>query len=270
MAFQYITYEAKDHIATITLNRPDIMNAVKPAVLEELAEASSVANKDLAVRVILFTGAGRAFSAGADMDYLKESMAELKAKGKAFAVEQAAAHDDVTSAFAISLRQISKPILCAVNGAAVGFGFTLALACDIRIASDKAQLGGVFLRVGLTPEFGSTYNLVRLVGLAKACELVFTAKIVTAQEALQIGLVNQVVPHDQLMPATVEMARTIASLPPISMKFAKQNLVNGFDGSLAAQIAAENAANRICRDTEDYAEGVNSFLEKRKPVFKGR
>jgi len=270
MSYHYITYESKDHIAVITINRPDIMNAVKPAVLEELHAATAAANKDLDVRVIVFTGAGRAFSAGADMDYLKESMAEVKAKGKAFAVEQAAAHDDVTASYANMLHLVSKPVIAAINGAAVGFGFTLALACDIRLASEKAQLGGVFLRVALTPEFGSTHNLVRLVGLAKACELVFTAKVVTAQEALQIGLVNQVLPHDQLLLATMEMARTIASLPPISMKFAKQNLINGVSGSFSAQVAAENAANRICRDTEDYAEGVNSFLEKRKAVFKGR
>lgn len=266
MSSKHILVERQDRIVTITLNRPDKLNAFVNDMVLQLRDAILEADRDPDTRVIILTGAGRAFSSGADVDAFRAAFEESKRVGyQVTSIDQ-----QQLEGFAIRMRQVTKPILAAVNGAAVGFGFTLALACDIRIASEQARFGAIFLRVGLTPEFGGSYNLTRLVGIAKACELVFTARIVDAQEAKEIGLVNTVVPHDQLMAATLEMARSIAAMPPLAVRLAKGNLYNGLDAHLATQIHQELMANRICRDSQDYAEGVTAFLEKRPPVFRGR
>jgi len=165
---------------------------------------------------------------------------------------------------------MSKPSIAAVNGAAVGFGCTLPLACDLRIAAEEARMGPIFVRVGLTPDFGSTYNLVKIVGIAKALELALTGKIIDAKEAKEIGLVNQVVPASELMAATHEMAMSIAQKPPIAVALAKKGLHQAVDATLVEQLQYEAFALHLCFQTDDHLEAVKAFLEKRQPVFKGR
>ena len=266
MSPKYLLVDRQDRIVVITLNRPEKRNAFLNDMVLDLRDAIAEADRDPEVRVIVITGAGSAFSSGADVDAFREAFEESQRVGhQVHAIDQ-----EQLNQFGVAMRQITKPIIAAVNGPAVGLGFTLAIACDIRIASEQAAMGAIFLRVGLTPEFGSSYNLTRLVGIAKACELVFTARVVDAQEALQIGLVNQVVPHDQLMPRVSEMAGAIASMPPVALRLAKGNLYSGMDANLLSQMHEELMANRICRETKDYAEGIAAFLEKRPAVFTGR
>jgi 2-(1,2-epoxy-1,2-dihydrophenyl)acetyl-CoA isomerase len=266
MSPQHITTEKKDGIFTLTLNRPAKRNAFVNEMMLETWEAVNAADADNEVRVIVITGAGDGFSSGADVDAFKAAYEESKRKGY-----QVAAIDQVQlERFAVAFRKLSVPLIAAVNGPAIGLGFTVAIACDIRIASEKAQFGAAFVRMGLTPEFGGSYNLPRLVGIAKACELVLQAKVIGAQEAREIGLVNQVVPHEQLMPRTLEMAQAIAALPPMAVRYSKRNMYKGLDSDLATAVHDEIMANRICRDSKDHGEGIAAFLEKRKPNYTGR
>jgi len=266
MSPQHILTEKKDGIFTLTFNRPAKRNAFVNEMLLETWEAVSAADVDPEVRVIVITGSGEGFSSGADVDAFKAAYDESKRKGY-----QVVAIDQVQlERIAVAFRNISAPTIAAVNGPAIGLGFTVAVACDIRIASEKAQFGPTFARMGLTPEFGGSYNLPRLVGIAKACELVLQAKVIGAQEAREIGLVNQVVPHEELMPKTMEMARAMADLPPMALGYSKRNMYKGLDSDLAAAVHDEIMANRVCRDSRDHGEGVAAFLEKRKPKYTGR
>jgi len=267
MAYQTIIVEKDEGVATITLNRPERLNAYIPLMGDELIGALRELDRDEEVRVIVITGAGRAFCSGADVkdSFLKE--AEERERGEAKVV---APGTNLIDRGPMILRNLAKPVIAMVNGPAVGFGCTLALACDIRLASEDAVMGGVFLRVGLIPEFGSTYNLPRLVGIAKACELIFTAKIIAATEAKEIGLVNQVVPAPELKAATYEMARTIAQMPPLAVTLAKRGLYQGLDNDLATQLQFESFGMDFCYGTRDHVEGARAFLEKRSPKFEGR
>ena len=167
-------------------------------------------------------------------------------------------------------RRIEKPIIASINGDAVGFGCTLSLTCDIRIASETARFGLGFVRIGVTPEFGSTFFLPRIVGVAKALELLFTGKIIDAAEAKEIGMVNQVVPADHLEKATLEMARAIAMAPPLSIRMIKKGVYQGLENDLDTQVLWEHLVFTMARQTEDHYEGIKAFLEKRKPDFKGK
>ena len=168
------------------------------------------------------------------------------------------------------MRNMRAPVIGAINGAAVGAGFTVALACDIRIASEEAQFGAPFLNVGLVPELGSTYSLPRLIGIARACEMVFTGRMVRAQEAREIGLVNQVVAREELEATVQKMAAQILQMAPVPLQIAKQALYQGLDADLVTQIQYEQLGQSACFKSEDYQEGIKAFLEKRKPVFKGK
>jgi len=260
-----ILVDRQDHVLTITLNRPDKLNAFNHVMFQELYDAVMAGDRDSSVRCVIITGAGRAFSAGADIAAFKAAVEENKRTG----IHTASAVDQVLlERFSDEIGKTSVPIIAAINGPALGLGFTLTIGCDIRFISDKATMGAVFARMGLTPEFGSTYNLVRLVGIATACELVFNAKVVTAQEAKDLRLVNHVVPHDELMPKAMAMAKNIASFSPTAIRLAKKNLYAGLDSTRATQAHLEIWANRIARATPDHEEAVNAFLEKRAPVFR--
>ena len=265
MNYETLLYEKADGIATITFNRPEKLNAYTDQMGEEFMDAIKASDEDEEVRVVVLTGAGRAFCAGADVGGFSQAIEEGKVQRAGDNPVSSGAWDSP-----LIMRSLRKPIIAAINGPAVGVGFTISIACDIRIASEEARLGAVFARVGLIPEFGSTYTLPRLIGIAKACELCFTAKIIGAQEAKEIGLVNEVVPASELMQVTHEMAATIASMPPISIRLMKRGLYQGLDADLATQLQFEATGLYIAFRTEDHAEGVKAFLEKRRPEFRGR
>jgi len=261
MSNDEILIDRQGRVEVITLNRPDKRNAWTNSMMLSAWAAVRKAGEDPEVRAIVITGAGSAFSSGADVDEFKAAYEMSKATG----VHRAALDHMRLEEFAVEIRRVRKPIIAAINGAAVGLGFSVPLAADIRIASEKARLGAIFLRMALGPEFGSSYNLTRLVGIAKACELVFTARIIDAQEAKEIGLVNHVVPHDELMPFTMEMAQTMAKMPAQALSFAKDVLYNGLDAPHVPQIHTETLSNQIGRQHADHEEGILAFLEKREP-----
>ncbi len=266
MSYETILLEKSDHIATITLNRPDRLNALNAKMAEELQDVFDVVHRDDDVRVVVLTGAGRAFCAGAD---IQAQFASDGAGGKEESLLERIPRD-FDEPKALSLARIKKPVIASINGAAIGFGTTVTLGCDIRIASDKAKFSLAFVRMGILPEWGCSYYLPRLIGYAKAAELIFTAKMFEAQEALDVGLVNQVVPADKLQEVAYEMASTIAGMAPKAMEITKKALRRGMTNDLNTQVVFENMALHYLLGTEDHKEGARSFLEKRKPEFKGR
>lgn len=265
MNYETIILEKKENIATITLNRSEKLNAENPRMAEELIDVFGNVDQDDDVRVVVITGAGRAFCAGADIQESFLPRIEEKKRGIIRDVTR-----EFTEKGCLALARVRKPVIASINGPAVGFGCTLTLVCDIRIASEKARFSMAFARVGLAPEFGSSYFLPRLVGIGKACELVFTAKMIDAKEAKEIGLINEVVPADELKKATYELASSIAKLAPIALRVAKRALYQGMDNDLITQAQYEAFAINYLRRTEDHEEGARAFLEKKEPVFKGK
>lgn len=264
--YETIILEKRGNIATITLNRPEKLNTENAKLAEELIDVFDVVDRDDDVKVVVITGAGRAFCAGADLKERFLQRVEDKKKGIVV---------DVTREFSevgcMALTKVKKPVIASINGAAIGFGCTLALACDIRIASENARFSLPFARVGLIPEFGATYFLPRLIGMGKACELVFTARMIDAKEAKEIGLVNQVVPHDKLSQATYEMAESITKLAPLAIQLSKRALYQGMSATdLASQLQYEAFPLNYLFGTEDLEEGARAFLEKREPIFRGK
>lgn len=262
MNYSTLLVEKKDDIGSITFNRPDKLNALNALAFKEFIAALHEVDQDDVIRVVIITGAGRAFSAGLDL--------QEASKGPDESDLQVAPTQGSRAWIPQIMRNMKKPIIAALNGVAAGAGFTIALACDIRIASEEARLLASFLRVGLVPEIGSTYNLPRLIGIAKACELIFTAKTITAEEAKEMGLVNEVVSKDQLIPFTWKMATEIAQMAPMALQLAKRALYQGLDSQLGVQVQLEQLGQSSCFKSDDYKEGIQAFFEKRRPVFKGR
>jgi 2-(1,2-epoxy-1,2-dihydrophenyl)acetyl-CoA isomerase len=257
-----VLFEIEDGIGTITLNRPDKLNAFAGRMRQELAEVVLEAAGDDRVRVLVITGAGRAFCAGADIGYMQQLLHDENWKAAGDLVE---AGRTVVS----TVRAVAKPVIAAVNGPAAGGGANLALACDIRIASDRASIGQTFNRIGLHPDWGGTYFLPRLVGPAKALELIFLADMIEADEALELGLFNRVVPHDRLARETRVLAERLAAKPPIALALAKQAIHASDRMDLAGMLDLELEHQLKCFKSEDAKEGLRAFLEKRAPSFKG-
>jgi enoyl-CoA hydratase/carnithine racemase len=255
MEYQTIIQEKKNNIATITLNRPDRLNALNYQMADELFDAFSSADRDDETRVVIITGAGRAFCSGAD---LKDRGGGRRKVGHTLADRLFAAVN------------IEKPVIASINGVAVGGGCTITLSCDIRIASEDAKFQLPFTRLGICTELGSTYLLPRLVGMGKACELIFTSKMIDAKEAKEIGLINQVVPASELVEVTYEMASSIAKLPPLAVQMNKRGLRQALNTDLPSQLQYEALATAYLSDTEDSKEAIKAFLEKREPIFTGR
>jgi 2-(1,2-epoxy-1,2-dihydrophenyl)acetyl-CoA isomerase len=265
-ATQTVSVQTAEGICTITLNRPDVLNAFNDQLTTELADALKNAERDAAVRVIIITGAGRAFSSGQDL-------ADLKAKYVPGGGHVPQLGDDLRRRYnpiIKRIREMDKPVIAAVNGVAAGAGCSLALACDMRIASDQASFIEVFINVGLIPDSGSTFMLPRLVGLGKAMELCCTGQKVDAAEALRLGIVNQVVPAAELEAAVRKLAGKLAGLPSRAIALTKRLLNQSMQNNLETQLEAEAYDQETAGKTADHSEGVVAFLEKRKPNFQGK
>ncbi len=260
MDYKNLIVKKGDGVATITLNRPESMNAMNGEMLKELLAAIDDAGEDEAVRVVILTGAGRAFCAGAD---LKSSTFE---EGRPVGMKTI----NDWGSIPIKLRSMPKPVITAVNGAAAGGGLGIALAGDIIIASEKARFGHVFTNIGLMSDTGSSYFLPRVIGTSKALEFIFSGRVMDAREAEKLGIANQVVPEDQLETVTKELALKLAKRPPIALGLAKISVYQGLTMDLATSIQWEGRGHHLCFLTEDMKEGVKAFKEKREPVFKGR
>ena len=264
MTYKCLLYGVHDAVATLTLNRPERLNALGDTLREDLYDAVVRASDDPGVRVIVVTGAGKGFCAGGDVKAMHE--AKEQRRDRPLLERVAPLRDRVI----LAMRDAPKPIIAAVNGAAAGAGMNLALACDMRVASTTAKFGETFVKRGLHVDWGGTYFLPRLVGMAKACELIFTGELIDADEALRLGLVSAVVPPERLLPAAYEVAAKIAAGPPIAIRLAKRALYHGLDVDLRAALEFETFAQNICSETEDAREGVRAFVEKRAPKFEGR
>jgi len=262
VTYENVLLDVADGIGTLTLNRPDKLNAFAGTMRQEIADAVRSLAADDAVRVIVITGAGRAFCAGADIGYMKQ----LTASGDvaAFRSLVEAGREVVTV-----IRATLKPVIASVNGPAAGGGANMALACDLRIASDTAAIGQTFGRIGLHPDWGGTYFLPRLVGAAKALELIFGAEMVSADEALRLGLFTRVVPHDQLGTVTRDVAQSLARKPPKALALVKKAVYASDRHTLDDQLDMELAHQLACFQSEDAKEGLAAFLEKRAPAFRG-
>ncbi len=272
MAYEELIYTIENNnIAVITLNRPDAMNALTHQTHAELGQAIDEANKDSNIRVIVITGAGRGFCSGDDVKtiFLGAGTSPEESQRRYREEQLGYLQGGHMVGGASALLTINKPTIAAVNGAAVGYGCDTALMCDMRIASERARFGELFLRVGLIPDEAQLL-LPRLVGLAKAYELILTTDIIDAEEAYRIGLVNKVVPHEELMPATLELAAKVASKPPISVQLAKEGIRRGLNMPIEEWRQWHSFAMRFCFATEDHREGAQAFVEKREPQFKGR
>lgn len=274
MNFTDILYDKRDRIATVTMNRPDKMNAWTTKMGIEMRQAMLDADRDDGIGAIILTGAGRAYCAGADMSSLSDISQGRATAGGAVATPQddfaRDARPDYRTPYSWMMA-LNKPVIGAINGACVGLGFTYSLYQDIRIASDKARMGLIFTQRGLAIEHGSSWMLPRIIGATRAMELAVTGRLVDAQEALAIGLVNRVVPHEKLMETAREVASHIASkCSPLGVAQAKKMIWNHQFTDLAAAIKEDDASMHMMTRSEDFAEGVKAFIEKRAPSFKGR
>jgi 2-(1,2-epoxy-1,2-dihydrophenyl)acetyl-CoA isomerase len=260
MSYEFVITEVKDRIGTLTLNRPEKLNAFAGTMRTELADALDEIEHDAGARVIVITGAGRGFCAGADVNYMNELIERRDREAMAALVE--AGRRVVTT-----IRNSEKPVIASINGVAAGGGANLALACDIRIASEEARLTQSFSRIGLHPDWGATFFLPRLVGPSRALEQFWTADVLDASECLRLGLFNRVVPGAMLTETTISFARALAEKPALPLLLAKKAVYQSLDSSLSQMLDYELAAQLACFESPDAAEGVRAFAEKRAPVF---
>ena len=260
-----VLYAVFDHVATLTLNRPERMNTISGPMLDRLTELLVQANADPDVRVIVLTGTGRAFCAGLDLN--------AATKGEGIGSSSAT----VTSA-TIDLRNtpptvlfaLDKPTICALNGSAAGYGMDMAIGCDIRVMGESAKLAAAFVKRGVVPESGGTWLLPRLLGWAKAAELIFTGRTLTAAQALDLGLANQVVPDDQVAATAQALAAEIAANAPLAVQASKRMMRMGLDETFETHVQHVYLQLLPLFRSEDFQEGMRSFLEKRVANFSGR
>ncbi len=259
MEYQNIIFDKKDGIGYVTMNRPKALNALNTEVLTELDDVFRAIDKDDEVRVAIVTGEGRSFIAGADI----AQMSELNGtEGRDMTIQGQKVMELIES--------INKPVIAAVNGFALGGGNELAMACDIRIASEKAKFGQPEVNLGIIPGYGGTQRLPRLVGKGMAKKLIYSAEMIDAQEAYRIGLVDEVVPAEELMEAAEKLAKTIMSKAPIAIKMAKVAINNGINTDLTIGVQFEAESYTSTFVSEDRVEGMKAFVEKRPAEFKNK
>ncbi len=262
MSEPQMLYRIEGNIAVLTLNRPEAKNAFSPEMLALWRQFIEKARTDDNVRVIIVTGSGDTFCSGGDI----RDMAEGRLRSwnmKKFVW-------DGVHRIVFALEDLDKPIIAAINGAAMGAGLDMAIMCDLRVCSDQARLSESYILLGLVPGDGGAYFLPRLVGIGKALELLFTGDILSPQEALKIGLVNRVVPHDRLMEETMLLAEKMASKPPLAIRMMKRAVYQAQTSTLRAHLDYISSQLALLSETQDHLEAARSFLEKRKPVFEGK
>lgn len=254
MSFENILLEKKDHIATITFNRPKAMNALNNQTRAEFREAMADVTNDHDVRVVILTGSEKSFVAGSDIKELQQTT-------------PLDAHK--IDRLGELVENCPKPVIAAVNGFALGGGCEIVLGCDIIVAHEKAKFGQPEINLGIIPGGGGTQRLSRMIGACRAKELIFTGDIISAQEADRLGIVNKVVPIDELMPTVMSIAEKIASKSAAALEIAKSAVNRGLQVGLESGLAYEREMYSLALSTEDKAEGVSAFIEKREPNFKG-
>jgi len=260
MEFKYIIYEKSEGIATITLNRPEALNAFSKEAVGEILQALEDVRNDENVRVVVLTGAGeKAFSAGMDIKSMS-GMTVLRAREISLMGEK----------LCLALENLEKPVIAALNGYALGGGLEVAMSCDLRIASETARMGQTEVNIGLIPGWGGTQRLTRLVGRTKAKELVFTGRMIDAKTAEQLGIINMAVPPDKFRETVRQFALELASKAPVAVRVAKALINKGADIGLDSALALEREGFGVVASTDDLKEGVSAFTEKRKPAFKGK
>ena len=268
MPYKLIKVDIEEEVATLTLNRPDKLNCLNAGILHEMSKAIGEINSDDGVKALILTGEGRAFCSGADL--AEQPYGTDKNQPGISRAE----HITPFVSFGWVVKHIedfTKPVIAAVNGIAAGGGLSLALAADVRIASENAAFSAIFIKRGLVPDCGISYYLPRLVGVSKALELMWTGEKIDAGEAERIGMVNKVAPHEHLMKSANEFAQVLAKGPSLAIEMIKRMAYAGLKAdSVITQMAVEDFMQQVCRESEDVREGVMGFLEKRPPNFKGK
>lgn len=260
MKYENILYEKSEGIATITINRPNVLNALNLQALQEISSSLDDAEEDETVKVIVITGTGdRSFCTGLDLKAIK-GLSPLDAMNQ----------DLLGQKLTKKIEELKKPVIAAINGFALGGGLELAMSCDLRIASENARIGQTELNVGLIPGWGGTQRLPRLVGRGLAQELIFTAKMIDAATAKQLGLLSAVVPPDKLKSAAKELASELMTKSPVGIQLIKRLINTSLEIDLTRGLVQEAQAFGVLVSTEDFNEGVAAFIEKRKPKFKGK
>jgi 2-(1,2-epoxy-1,2-dihydrophenyl)acetyl-CoA isomerase len=263
MEYRSILYNKESGKATVTLNRPRAFNALNREIIDELLHALGEAAQDREVKVLILTGAGRAFCFGADIS-------EFNRQREAGTSDSALLLLEKIQEIIRLLTGMPKPVIAGINGFATGLGLDLAMACDLRIAAERAKLAEAYISIGLVPDGGGTFLLPRLVGLARAAEMIFTGDPLGAAEAERLGLVNRVVPADELPKEIEFLADRLARSPSLALGLAKQALWKNLQGTLESSLQVEAQSQKACLASEDHREAVRAFLEKRAPIFHGK
>ena len=264
MNFENILFEKIGKVGRITLNRPEVKNALNVPILQDMTKAIEEVRKDDQIKVLIVTGAGDTFSGGGDVDFLINDLCNRPSP------EIRNLLKENYGGAALSLRNLEKPVIGVLNGPTVGAGFDLSLHFDLRIASEKAKFGSIWVRIGTIPALGGMFLLPRIVGLTKASEMMMTGEVIDAQEAYRIGLVNQVVTSDQLQERALEFANRLANGATWAISIVKQGINRGLNGHLMGEIDWAVYMQSICLKTEDCIEGIKAFKERRKANFQGK
>ena len=263
MEYEGLIYTKENGIGIITLNRPEVLNALNKATLTSIDSIINNLKTDRETKVLIITGTGRGFSSGADVGGTLAGLSDEDA-GRDMLTNPSSVN------YTINMRRLNQPIIAAINGVTAGMALGLVCACDIRIAAESARFSCAFVKRNLVPDSGVTWFLPRMVGVGKALELAMTGDFMDAQEALHFGMVNKVVPDDELMPAAMDLAKRLTANPPLAVSWAKKLIYQSLDMPLESACDHEIFLQASIVRTSDFTEGVKSFLEKRKPRFTGR